>query len=44
MDMHCQKWAAIGYWLGVIAFAVAPNADGILVGWAICQVAAAIAG
>jgi hypothetical protein len=44
MDGHCQKWAAIGYWLGVVAFAISPNWDGLLVGWGICQIAAAIAG
>jgi hypothetical protein len=44
MDWRCQKWAMIGYWLGVIVFTVAPNTDGILVGWGICQLAAAIAG
>lgn len=44
MDWREQKWAAIGYWLGVTAFAIAPNTDGLLVGWVICQITAAIAG
>lgn len=44
MDMRCQKWAFIGYWLGVVAFAVAPNIDGVVAGWIIGQVAAALAG
>lgn len=44
MDWHCQKWAFIGYWAGVITLFIVPNADGILIGWAICQITAAIAG
>ena len=44
MDGHCQRWAAIGYWAGVIVFALYPNWTGILVGWGICQLTAAIAG
>jgi hypothetical protein len=44
MDMHCQRVAAIAYWLGVAVFAVYPNSAGLLVGWVICQLGAAIAG
>jgi hypothetical protein len=44
MDGHCQKWAALGYWAGVVAFAVSPNTTGLIVGWVICQITAAIAG
>lgn len=44
MEWDCQRDAAVAYWLGVIVFAVSPNWTGLLIGWAICQVAAAIAG
>jgi hypothetical protein len=44
MDWRCQKWAMIGYWAGVLAFAVSPNTRGLIIGWGICQVTAAIAG
>lgn len=44
MDGHCQKWAMIGYWMGVVAFAISPNWDGLLIGWGIAQLSAAIAG
>jgi hypothetical protein len=44
MDMHCQKITAASYWFGVAVFAVWPNGTGLLVGWAIAQIGAAIAG
>jgi hypothetical protein len=44
MDWHCQKFAAVGYWAGVIVVAVAPHAWSLTAGWIVCQVFAAVAG
>ena len=44
MEWRCQKWAAGGYWAGVVAFAVSPNWTGLMIGWGITQFCALIAG
>jgi hypothetical protein len=44
MDWHCQKTAIICYWLGVVVFAIWPSWTGLMIGWGIAQLGAAVAG
>lgn len=44
MDAHCQKVSSIGYWIGVVIAFMYPGFAGLMVGWGISALCAAIAG